>query len=589
MADARQLLAEALAALDVAATLEHYEVSTALELAGKAAKESGEVVEELQFEFVACYLDLEEGLTHWGTHYGPQGGSITGDGHRIDSPPFESITAECIAYWASRMNVARHPALRARYADMVWDLSYKATGNRAKVDAAQIAIDGYAEALTTYPDMSSHSWGDIRKRIVDLALSIKDDERLRKAVEANITYANAKVDEDESEYRRQSLFAVLRSIPIKRRPQAEFQAVIDDFRNRVEKLDAEGADQFSIDRYALPLADHYWLSQQPEEARTVLRMYRAAVERMAGKTTMATLAVGWLKDLHELLLRYEMHDEAKQILRRIEELQPQVPDDLVPISTSQHITEEEIGMWLDSLVTDDLGESLANIIGHFVPKVDEMRHQLEGIERDYPLSQMFTAMLVDHKGRSIAKVDPNDAEGKLIQQVSQDVQLRNTFLELGLNHLFKKHSIGPDQLFAQITESPLWHDQRHAIMRRGIDAYFAGDPIAAIHILVTEIESAIRILCAGLGLTLQKRNRMGGFDLKNLGDFLADETIAAFFSEDIVTYLQAVLTDRRGLNLRNNTCHGIPPAAIFTQAVSHQLLHIVLLLSAVRSKAEAGD
>ena len=39
MADARQLLAEALAMLDAASTLEHYEVNKALEPAGKAAKE----------------------------------------------------------------------------------------------------------------------------------------------------------------------------------------------------------------------------------------------------------------------------------------------------------------------------------------------------------------------------------------------------------------------------------------------------------------------------------------------------------------------------------------------------------------------
>jgi hypothetical protein len=81
---------------------------------------------------------------------------------------------------------------------------------------------------------------------------------------------------------------------------------------------------------------------------------------------------------------------------------------------------------------------------------------------------------------------------------------------------------------------------------------------------------------------------MGGFDLKNLGDFLADETVAAFLTEDVVTYLRVVLTDRRGWNLRNNTCHGMLPATSFTQAASQWLLHIVLLLSAVRTESEAN-
>lgn len=54
MADARQLLAEALAMLDAAFTLEQYEVKKALEPAGKAARESREKADELRFEFVAA-------------------------------------------------------------------------------------------------------------------------------------------------------------------------------------------------------------------------------------------------------------------------------------------------------------------------------------------------------------------------------------------------------------------------------------------------------------------------------------------------------------------------------------------------------
>lgn len=582
------LLKTALITLDAASPLEHYEVSTALEPVGKAAKEAGETIDELRFEFIGVYLALYDEPNVWGTYYGPEMSSVDKDGNRFDTPSLESITPDCIAYWTARMNAAKHPALRARYADMVWDLSHKAIGAKPSIDTARIAIDGYGEAMTEYPDMSSHSWGDIRKRIIDLALSINDEERVRKAVAANVAYANAKVDHDESEFRQRSLFAILRSIPPKRRPHAEFQAVVDDFRRRVETLDAEGSDQFSMDHYALPLADHYWSIQQKDEAKAMMRMYRAAVERMAAKTTMATLAVGWLNQLYELLVRFEMNDEAKQVLKQMEELQPRVPDDLVPISTSQHFTKKEIDEWLNWLVTDDVDVSFANLEGHFLPHLDELRRQLEDIKKDYPLSQMFTATLVDHKGRAVAEVAPNDAEGKLIQQINQDIQFRSTFLELGLKHLCEKHAIGPDELFARAIKSPVWHVSRHAILRRGIDAAFADDPIVAIHILVTEIENALRNVAAGLELNLQKPNRMGGYDLKNLGDFLADETVAAFLTEDVVTYLRVVLTDRRGWNLRNGTCHGILPAANFSQHASLRLLHIILLLSAIQTKADAA-
>ncbi len=612
MADARQLLADALAMLDAASTLEHYEVNKALEPAGKAAKEAGEKVDELRFEFIAVYLALYDEPNVWGTHYGPEMSVIDNDGSRFDTPPLESITPECIAYWTTRMNAALHPALRARYADMVWDLSQRATGTRPPIDAAHIAIDGYSEALTAYPEMSLHSWGDIRKRIIDLALSINDEDRLRTAVKVNVACAKAAMTEDaiskagilhlksdgedthtnvaddEGQCRLMSLFAILRDIPPKRRPQAEFQAVVDEFRTRLEALNAAEADQFSVEPYALPLADHYWSSRQPEDAKTVMRVYGAAVERMAAKTTMAILAVGWLKRLYELYLRFEMNDEAKQVLKDIEGYQASVPNELMPISTSQHISQEEIDEWLKWLVTEDVDESFANLTGHFLPQLNQMRRQLEQLERDYPLSQVFAGAFVDHDGRTVAEIPTDDADGRLLRQVNQNIQFRNPFLQLGMDHLFEKHSVGPDELFTRVIESPVWHERRHAILRRGIEAYFADDPIVAVHILVVEIENAVRIIAAGLKLALQKQNRFGGFDLKNLGDFLAHETVAAFLTEDIVTYLRVVLTDRRGWNLRNDTCHGILPAQSFTRAASQRLLHIVLLLSAVRNR-EVSD
>jgi hypothetical protein len=155
--------------------------------------------------------------------------------------------------------------------------------------------------------------------------------------------------------------------------------------------------------------------------------------------------------------------------------------------------------------------------------------------------------------------------------------------------LFQKHSIDSGGLIARVIKSPAWNEKRHSILRRGIEAYFAGDPIVAVHILVTEIESAVRVIAGGVGVPLQKPNRMGGFDLKNRGDFLADEKVAAFLTENIVNYLRVVLTDRRGWNLRNDTCHGILPAASFNQAASRQLLHIVLLISAVCIKPTTGE
>jgi hypothetical protein len=46
-----------------------------------------------------------------------------------------------------RADEARHPVLRARYSDLVWDLKRVATGKHPDFRLAHPAIDSYLEAL----------------------------------------------------------------------------------------------------------------------------------------------------------------------------------------------------------------------------------------------------------------------------------------------------------------------------------------------------------------------------------------------------------------------------------------------------------
>ena len=65
--------------------------------------------------------------SEWGTHFcGP-------DVRRIDSA--------VVAHWGRRRDQVRHPVMRARYADLLWDFRKHVTGRRADVNDARVAID----------------------------------------------------------------------------------------------------------------------------------------------------------------------------------------------------------------------------------------------------------------------------------------------------------------------------------------------------------------------------------------------------------------------------------------------------------------
>lgn len=590
MADARQLFADALAHLDAPSSLEHYDVSKALEPAGAAAKESGETIDELRFEFIAVYLALYDEPNVWGTYYGPEMSSIDKDGNRFDTPPLESITPECTAYWSARMNAAKHPALRARYADMVWDLSHKATGNRPPIEAARIAIDGFAEALTTYPEMSSHSWGDIQKRIIDLALSINDENRLGKAVAANVAYANAEVEKDESEFRHRSLFAILRSIPPKRRPQAEFQAVLKDFRTRLNELDAARADKFTIGDIALPLADYYWSSQQQDEAKAVIRIWGAAVERLATEATMSMLSSAWLSELHQVYQRYEMHEEARDLVAKIEAASAGIEKELVRVSHSTTIPQEEWDKVVNDLTSGTKDEVLRKLAVNFLPRVGDTEKLVKEISTATTIYMNLTQQIVAEDGRVTATIGPveQDLDGHIVQQLGHTMQFYGQLYRPTWDEAVTRLNLTADDIVEWLADCPLFDEDRLKLLKPAIAAYLTGDWSTAIHVVIPQIENALRQVLVKCGRPLIRPHRNGTFMLKNLDEVLRDPATVRALPEDVRVYLRTLLCDQRGLNVRNNVCHGLWNSEHFNWFVADRVIHAVLVIGLLRVNPSAN-
>ena len=67
------------------------------------------------------------------------------DGTANEYPSITVVNQEILDYWATRAKEAKNPVLKARYADLVWELSKPATGESADVSMAQITIDSNIE------------------------------------------------------------------------------------------------------------------------------------------------------------------------------------------------------------------------------------------------------------------------------------------------------------------------------------------------------------------------------------------------------------------------------------------------------------
>ena len=92
---------------------------------------------------------------------------------------------------------------------------------------------------------------------------------------------------------------------------------------------------------------------------------------------------------------------------------------------------------------------------------------------------------------------------------------------------------------------PVWDEARRGILEIGIGAYLRRDHITATHVLVPQVEAAVRRLLELLGRPVYEPNRKtGGISLRQLGSLLRDPSLEQGLGPKLV-YLRTLLIDPR--------------------------------------------
>jgi hypothetical protein len=133
-----------------------------------------------------------------------------------------------------------------------------------------------------------------------------------------------------------------------------------------------------------------------------------------------------------------------------------------------------------------------------------------------------------------------------------------------------------------VAASPVFPARRSPMMERGLEAYIGGDSMTAIHLLVPQVEHAVRELATLVGAPIYAQRRGGGLHARTLDDLLRDELVGQALGENVITYLRILLTDARGWNVRNSVCHGLAPASLFAMPVADRVVHAALVLALIR-------
>ena len=538
----------------------------------------------------------------WKTYFQPAM-SMGSGASAVYDPDLRQADADVVTHWAMRAREAKHPVLVARYADLVWDTTRFVTGGKPSIEFARLAIDAYVAGIDRD---DGAAWGDNYynlDRVLRLAMGIRDEGRVTEAVRATMAYADRTAEDDKLgtyAYLFDNLLPPEKGPPLTAEQERQ---IVERFESKFAAMTTPGgpwdADPHSPRDVGERLAAYHARKGRPEEQARIFRAVAAAFERRA-KLGDALLGLFFLKDARAFYLRAGRPDEAERVQAESQRLGPEAEKGMKRISVKQEIPAADVERFLEGMTAGGLEQSIPRFASSYVPDQRAVAADVAKVAKEHPLYGVFSdsTKKMGH-GHIEADVgdEAGDPDGRMAHHTAQRVRLDTPWIAWTLDRLVRD-GVTADRLVEEVASSPLFTADRLPLVRQAVEAHFAGDFAKSVHLLIPQIERALVNLPPLAGKPSNKAHRSGRgvMQFKNLNDVLdrGGWPVPGQAGENLRMYLLSVLAHPKGLNIRNDVCHGLWPADAFTRTASERVLHVLLAVSMLRpaeptATTEAGS
>lgn len=536
----------------------------------------------------------EDAPSAWGTYFAPAWSGTNEDGTDWEAPSLQAVTNSVVETWKSRCQQFTNPTMLARYADLVWDLTEKATGQNPGVEYAHMAIDAYVQiALDGRYDFLHKTFHKLR-RALGLSLSINDSTRVTAAKEAILDLAAKESSTDSRAWSH--AYDLLVRHPRVKLADTEEERIIKGLEDRLSICSdhargSDGFDPFLAKDIALRLAEHYNRRSQKDDIKRALTAFESAFQPLC-QQAMSLWAIPWYEWIREAYAQYGLKEDAERVLHLIHKKGETAEKDMGAVQVQQEITCEELEKVRSWLTEGSLESALAKVATSFLPEVGQEKLILQELAKKHPVLALMSISVMD-QDQVVARAGSvtEDFDRRLARQMADGLNFSVSLLTVYTDMVRNHFSPTSDQLLDILYQSPLYDPDRRDLLCAAVTSYLGGEYVVAGHLLVPQIEHMLRRLLTMVGGTAWKPNRYGGYQLKNMNDILRETAVRQAMGDSLAMYLQVLLVNPLGWNIRNQIAHGLLPASAFGRQICDRLFHVLVVLGGFRSRvvSDQGD
>jgi lysyl-tRNA synthetase class 1 len=458
---------------------------------------------------------------------------------------------------------------------------------RRDPDMARLAIDSYLESCSSERREDLYERFEAPLRALDLARQINDDQRVTRARDSlmvlhreamsanvgNIWLAFDRLIED----RRSGLTDEQRD---------ELVLDLEKHVTRSADISAQTFNPHACRDSASRLIKHYTRLNRSDDVKRLHAVIAKAFEHFAGMSS-PMVAAAVLQTSVDEYRDGGLPEDSRRVRILMQQKIGESRSEMGLISHEVKIKKDDIERFLESVVLEDVGQTFVRLAVEFLLHRKNLEDQVQKTLDEAPLLAHITQTIMadDHVAGIIGSVQ-DDPFGRLIQQAKFSFSFSGVWLHHAMERTFEKHDVQPEHFVGWANRHGLYDDI--GLLLDGVRAYFAGDYVKAVHLLVPQVEHGLRSIADRLGKPVTKAHPtvQGASVSINMGDILYSKDITEALGPDLTLHFLALYADPRGLNLRNELAHGLMQREAIHGEVGRLVLHTLLVLGLWKELAE---
>ena len=488
--------------------------------------------------------------------------------------------SESFKYFETRSTESKNPIFKSRYLDFLWENSDLEDKHLFAVEA----ISEYVEAVDAYENEDAIIEKlDCIQRATELALIFENKKKDKPNTTKVVTKIKTLINEigQSKKYRWLiELFEVVIALSdsFSKKEIKSYIALID---NATASYHAEG--NFHLQRSFLELKGNMLtvLEKNESNKKVVLEeIGQSYVDEAEAKSGSGLVKVHFLEEAIRHYANLGDKAKVKQLTGEVKKATKQAIDnnEFKEISASIKIDTKDIEKMKASLGTGKEVPINMGTLPTFFPNWDHAIKMTKDFRKKFVYQQIFSTVHYGDKyplGRP--QTPEEEEEDRIMHNFKIEADLALNWLTGFLSELINEKKVTYKDFEDFLNFLDHVDANTKATVLKGVRFYFDGDHLSASYILTLQLEDFLRLLLDLFGeqTTIPEQ---GGFREKTLGSILTE--LKPYISEPVYRYIDWVMRDYRGLNLRNNIAHGFFKSANAHPRYSTAVLHIYCLLIA---------